>query len=295
MSLFHGLSAFPLTPADDDGRVDTDALCALLERIVASGADSIGLLGSTGAYAFLSREERKRAVVAAVKCVGGRMPIIVGAGVLRTDQAQHLARDAAEAGADGLLLAPVSYTPLMEEEVFQHFSSVASAASLPLCIYNNPGTTKFVFSEDLIARLSGVPNIAAIKMPLPADGDFTGEIARLRAKTPKDFAIGYSGDWGSPEALLQGADCWYSVVAGLLPVPALRLARAAQAKDAAGTKRLNDQFQPLWALFGEFGSFRVMYAIADILGLAKTRPPLPILPPPASARPRIEAALKDLI
>jgi len=50
MSLFKGLSAFPITPADASGRVDTDALATLLKRIESAGADSIGLLGSTGAY-----------------------------------------------------------------------------------------------------------------------------------------------------------------------------------------------------------------------------------------------------
>lgn len=294
MSLFHGLSAFPLTPTDADGCVQTEALCDLLDRIDASGADSIGLLGSTGGFAFLSRDERKRSVEAAVKCVSGRTPIIVGVGALRTDEAKNLARDAETAGANGLLLAPISYTPLIDEEVFQHFRAVASATSLPLCIYNNPGTTKFTFSQDLIVRLSDLPNIAAIKMPLPADSDVKAELTRLRARTPESFAVGYSGDWGAADALLAGCDAWYSVVAGLLPKPALKLARAARSGDEAETRRLDTAFQPLWALFQEFGSFRVMHAIAEILDLGRIAPPLPILPPPAEARPRIEAALQAI-
>ena len=108
MTLFHGLSAFPLTPTDADGHVQADALCVLLERIAVAGVDSVGLLGSTGAYAYLSRLERRRALEAAVKCLGGRTPVVVGVGALRTDEAVALAQDAAEAGADGLLLAPMS-------------------------------------------------------------------------------------------------------------------------------------------------------------------------------------------
>ena len=64
---------------------------------------------------FLSRDQRRRAVAAAVEAVAS-IPIIVGVGAMRTDEAQALARDAAEEGASGLLLAPVSYTPLTEEE-----------------------------------------------------------------------------------------------------------------------------------------------------------------------------------
>src|SRR4051812_34400905 len=105
MKLFHGLSAFPITPADEHGRVNTEALARLLDPLCAAGVDSIGLLGSTGTYAYLTREERRRAVTAAVACVAKRTPVIVGAGALRTDQAQRCAQDAETAGADALLLA----------------------------------------------------------------------------------------------------------------------------------------------------------------------------------------------
>ncbi|MDT8856914.1 dihydrodipicolinate synthase family protein [Paracoccaceae bacterium Fryx2] len=294
MTLFAGLSAFPLTPADPQGRVATDALGRLLARIGAAGVDSVGLLGSTGIYAYLTRAERQRAVAAAAECLGGSVPLIVGVGALRTDEAEALARDAARAGADGLLLAPVSYTPLTDDEVFRHIRTVAAATGLPLCIYNNPSTTHFTFGAALLERLAALPGVTAVKMPLPADGDCAADLSRLRACLPDGFLIGYSGDWGCARALLDGADCWFSVVGGLLPVPALRLARAAQAGDAAETARIDRQFQPLWALFREFGSLRVVYAAASLLALCDAAPPLPVLPlsPPDMAR--VAAALESL-
>ncbi|MBB3656753.1 4-hydroxy-tetrahydrodipicolinate synthase [Rhizobium sp. BK650] len=294
MPLFHGLSAFPITPADASGVVDTGALAAVLARIQTAGADSIGLLGSTGAYAFLSRRERRRAVETAMSAVGGKIPVIVGVGALRTDEAQALAKDARELGADGLLLAPVSYTPLTDDEVYEHFAAVADAAQLPLCIYNNPGTTKFTFSVELIARLAKLGTVKAVKMPLPASGDFATEIASLRSVTPDGFSVGYSGDWGAAAALTAGADGWYSVVAGLLPAEALRLTRAAQAGDTKEAKRIDDAFVPLWVLFKEFGSFRVMYTIADLLGLGRFAPPRPVLGLPEAARGRVREALEKL-
>ena len=293
MHPFHGLSAFPITPADEAGTVDTEALSRHLERLCAAGVDSIGLLGSTGTYAYLTREERRRAVEAAVACVGGRTPIVVGVGALRTDMAQSLARDAEAAGADALLLAPVSYTPLTQTEVFEHFRAVAGATGLPLCIYNNPSTTHFTFGRDLLQRLAAIENIQAVKMPLPADDDFRGELEDLRRRTR--LAVGYSGDWGAAEALLAGADAWYSVVAGLLPGPALTLVRAAQAGDAAEARRIDAEFQPLWTIFKTFGSLRVMYVIQDLLGLGTAEPPRPILPLASDDRARIEAAVERLL
>lgn len=295
MTLFTGLSAFPLTPIDDEGQLKSELLQRFLERIVAAGADSIGLLGSTGGYAYLTPEERKRTLRAAVDCVAGRTPLVVGVGALTTDVAEDLARDARKAGADGLLLAPMSYQPLTDDEVFRHFEAVAAAGELPLCIYNNPGTTKFTFSPDLIARLAEISNVAAVKMPLPADSDYAGEMWSLRAVTPDGFAVGYSGDWGAKDALLAGGACWYSVVAGLLPEPALALTRASQAGNAAEAERIDHAFAPLWALFREFGSFRVMFTIAEILGLGRITPPRPILPLEPASRERVEVALRPLL
>ncbi|MFG6562196.1 dihydrodipicolinate synthase family protein [Sulfitobacter sp. 1A15299] len=295
MTLFTGLSAFPLTPTDDEGQLNSELLHRFLERIVAAGADSIGLLGSTGGYAYLTPEARKRVLRAAVDCVAGRTPIIVGVGALTTDVAKELARDARKAGADGLLLAPMSYQSLTDEEVFRHFEAVATVGELPLCIYNNPGTTKFTFSLDLISRLAEIPNVSAVKMPLPADGDYAGELRRLQGITPDDFAVGYSGDWGAKDALLARGACWYSVVAGLLPEPSLALTRAAQTGDGAEAERINNAFDPLWALFREFGSFRVMFTVAESLGLGRITPPRPILPLEPASRERVEVALRPLL
>lgn len=293
MSLFRGLSAFPITPADEHGRVDTDALGRLVERLCAARVDSIGLLGSTGIYAYLTREERRRAVEAAVESGKGRTPIMASIGALRTGHAQDLAKDAHAAGADALLLAPVSYTPLTQNEVHEHFRSVAGATDLPLCIYNNPGTTHFSFGRDLLERLSKIETVQAVKMPLPANGDFVEELADLRART--SLSIGYSGDWGMQEAMLAGADAFYSVLAGLLPAPVLSLARAAQAGDAAEAKRIDETLQPLWTTFKAFGSLRVMYVVQERLGLGTARPPRPILPLEGEDRKRVEAAVEGLL
>lgn len=204
------------------------------------------------------------------------MPLIVGVGALRTSWAQKLARDAERAGADGLLLAPMSYMPLTSEEVYEHFGAVAAATSLPLAIYNNPTTTHFNFSLDLLTRLAEAPRIAAVKMPLPADGDFTGEIARLRQRAPANFRIGYSGESGLASSLLAGADAFYSGVAGILPGPMRRLAEAARAGRKEEAEELDRALKPLWVLCRTHGALRVIYVVADRLGLKVGDPPAPV-------------------
>ncbi|HVH03323.1 MAG TPA: dihydrodipicolinate synthase family protein [Amaricoccus sp.] len=293
-AMFRGMIAFPITPADEAGRVDTGGVQALLGRLEAAGVQSIGLLGSTGIYAYLSASERRRAVEAAVERLGGRVPVIVGAGALRTDAAVALARDAEAAGADGLLLAPVSYTPLLDAEVLEHFRAVAGATALPICIYDNPATTGFTFRPELVGRLAGLPTVAALKTPAPAAPEAAAAIAAFRARVPAGFPVGCSGDWHCAEALLAGADAWYSVIGGLLPAPALALARAALAGDRAETERLDAAFAPLWELFRQLGSLRVVHAAAAILRVTEASPPRPILPLDAADRRRVGAALEAL-
>lgn len=291
--MFTGLSAFPITPTTADGDVIGDDLRGLLARLRAAGVDSVGLLGSTGSYAYLDRAARLDAVRIAAAALGD-LPLIVSVGAMRTDMAAALARDAAGAGAGGLLLAPVSYTPLTQDEAYHHYRTVAAATDLPLCIYNNPSTTHFQFSHDLLARLADLPNIKAVKMPLPS-GTIAADMAALAPQLPPDFLIGYSGDWGCAEALLAGAAAWYSVVGGILPAPTLALTRAAQAGDTAQTNAINARFAPLWALFQTHGSLRVIYAMAHIMGLTQAAPPLPIMPLPAPFWPAVAEALAPLL
>ncbi|KAK1251994.1 hypothetical protein MKX08_003181 [Trichoderma sp. CBMAI-0020] len=269
--IFKGLSAFPITPADPDGTVDTDALVRIIERLDIPGVDSIGLLGSTGTYLYLTREQRKRAIDAVIQALQGRKPLIVSAGALRTDDAQRLAKDAEEAGVDGLLLAPVSYHPLTDEEVYQHFKSVAGSTTLPICIYNTPSTTHFTFSDALLARIAGLPNVVALKQPAPTT-EPRGRHEALCAKLPPDFSVGYSADWLVTVALMD----------------------ASRRGDHVEVRRISASLQPIWDLFQEFGDFRVAYAFANELGLCKAVPPRPILPIAASHLGRIRLALSNV-
>lgn len=71
-----------------------------------------------------------------------------------TDEAVRLAQDARAAGAAAGLVAPVSYTPPSEDEVFAHVAALARESRLPLCLYDNPATTQFAFSPALDGRLT---------------------------------------------------------------------------------------------------------------------------------------------
>jgi 4-hydroxy-tetrahydrodipicolinate synthase len=293
--MFHGLSAFPLTPTDEDG-VDTTAYGALVARLAAAGVDSVGALGSTGGYAYLTREERAHALKIAVEAADGT-PVMAGIGALRTSHVLALAEDAQKAGASAVLLAPMTYQPLTEDEVFGLYEDVTRELSVPLCVYDNPGTTRVQFSDELHGRIAQLPNVGSIKIPgVPDDpAQSKARIDALRALIPDTVTIGVSGDWTAARGLNAGCDVWYSVIGGTFPLTALALTRAAQAGDAASATELSDALEPLWALFRRHGSLRVMSAAASHLGLTgEPNLPRPLRGLDEAARQDVAEALDNL-
>ncbi|MFI0471864.1 dihydrodipicolinate synthase family protein [Halomonas sp. HMF6819] len=287
--MFSGLSAFPLTPVSEQGVRELE-FTHLVARLSSARVDSIGVLGSTGNYMYLSRETRARVTRLAVDSAGD-VPVVAGIGALSTREVIRLAEDAQKAGASGVLLAPVSYQTLTEEEVFEHYKAVCDTLDVPLCVYDNPGTTHFAFSDALHARIAALPRVASIKIPpVPLDQDAAQtRIAQLRALIPGDVTIGISGDPAAATALAAGCDGWYSVLGGLFPDAALAITRAAQAGNIEDAQRLSATFEPLWALYREHGSLRVIATAAEVLGLASAPClPLPLKTLTGEARQRVE-------
>jgi 4-hydroxy-tetrahydrodipicolinate synthase len=165
--MFAGICAFPLTPMDECG-IDGAAFVGLVARLAQAGVDSIGALGSTGNYAYLGREERSRVARLAVEAADGT-PVMVGVGAVRTKDVLELVEDAQAAGAAALLLAPVAYQPLRADEVFDLYVEVDRRVSVPLCVYDNPDTTGFAFSDELYRDVARLANVRAIKTPRAAD------------------------------------------------------------------------------------------------------------------------------
>jgi 4-hydroxy-tetrahydrodipicolinate synthase len=220
MNYLSGLSAFTLTPFDGAGVLDVDHLQKLVARLAATAIDSIGVLGSTGSYMYLSGAQRARAIEAAVEASGNK-PILAGIGDLRTNNIIEHTTSAEKAGATALLLAPVSYLPLTDRDFTELVKTVASGTSLPICLYNNPGTTHFTMTAELVENLAVLPTVQAVKNPAPTTLMAASAMAEMRNKLPKDFVLGYSGDANIAHVLPAGADAWYSVIAGTLPEVAL--------------------------------------------------------------------------
>lgn len=323
-SAVRGVSAFLLTPlrAMEPGpdsplgmaaEIDEPALIGLVERAVAAGVDSIAVLGSTGSYMYLTAAQRERVVQIAVRHAVGT-PVLVGVGAIATSEVLAHVQAAEKAGAAGIIVAPVSYQRLNDEEVFGLFLDVAACATVPIIVYDNPTTTGFTFSLDLYERVAALPGIASIKVPPPPAGlaAATAQISAIRERLPVHVTIGVSGDASAALGLAAGCDAWYSVIAGVLPRAAMQLAdearegAAAAALDAADAAAPDPDradaarapgaiaaLRPLLSLFAEYGSLRVAVAVAEELGLVTEGSlPRPLLGLDAVGRSRVNDGLR---
>jgi 4-hydroxy-tetrahydrodipicolinate synthase len=290
--MFTGLSAFAPTPLTE-AAIGEAEYARLISRLARAGVDSIGALGSTGSYAYLDRAERARAVTVAVRHADG-VPVIAGVGALRMRDILHHVEDTQEAGAAAVILAPMTYEALSDDEVFALYEEVCANLSVPLAVYDNPVATRVTFSDELHSRVAQLRPVAAIKLPLPAAGVdvLAARVARLRALIPATVAIGVSGDDAAAAGLSAGCDLWFSVLGGTLPVECLELVRAAQAGSADDASAASARLQPIWQLFARYGTYRVIAGLTEQLGLVpRMNLPRPVRPLDAEGMRLVAEAL----
>jgi len=230
-----------ITPFDEKGRIDFGALERLVDWQIREGIDFLVPCGTTGESATLSGSERKSVTAAVVKAASGRVPILAGAGGNHTAKSVFWARDAAAAGANGILSVSPMYNKPSPEGLFRHFSLIAEATELPLVVYNVPGRTGSDLDVETIRRLAEIPRVVGLKEASP---NF-GKIARLMTVLPEDFVV-YSGEDSTALALIAlGGRGVISVASNEIPREMTALIRAALNGEWEEARSLQREWLPL--------------------------------------------------
>ncbi|WP_042357284.1 4-hydroxy-tetrahydrodipicolinate synthase [Bacillus rubiinfantis] len=180
-----------VTPFDQHGEVDVNAVRNLVNHLIDNGSDGLVVAGTTGESPTLSTEEKVELFKLVVKEAAGRVPVIAGTGSNNTRASIALTKKAEEAGVNGIMLVAPYYNKPSQEGLFQHFQAIAECTTLPVILYNIPGRSVVNMSVDTIVRLSQLENIVAVK---EASGNLDA-MAEIISRTPKDFSL-YSGDDG---------------------------------------------------------------------------------------------------
>lgn len=274
-----------------DGRVDEDALHALVERQIDAGTHGLVPCGTTGESPTLSHDEHFRVVEICIGAAAGRVPIIAGTGSNATQEALAFTRHAEKAGAAAALVVTPYYNKPTQAGLIAHFTALNDAVeNLPLIIYNIPGRSVIDMQVETMAALAALKNIVGVK-------DATGDLARVatqRLACGADF-IQLSGEDATALGFnAQGGRGCISVAANVVPELCAAFQNASLAGDMETALALQDRLMPLHeALFCETSPSPVKYAMAR-LGLCAEDIRLPLLPASAMAREKVDAALARL-
>lgn len=303
MPVLGPLVAYMQTPRNASGRIVEETYETLIENAISAGVDAVSVLGSVGGAAYMPRALRKKAIAKAVAVAAGRVPILAGVGALTTAEVGLNLSDAADAGASGALLQPMSYQPLLPHEVMFLYERANDLTKIPLWVYNNPATTRHVFSTEELASIAALKNVAGFKDRAANAPELKHRIEYIAANLPtaktKQFNWGFSGETKGALVLGAGGHTWHSALAGVLPGLCVELAQAAVAgredpEIAAFATQMQRALNPLTVTMTQYGGIRVAHAVAQQQGLNAGDLPQPLRPLPPAVHGIVQLALESI-
>ena len=176
-----------VTPFKNDLSIDWAGVEKLASHLVSTGHDGIVVNGTTGEAPTTSDEEKIEIIKVVKKAVNGKAKVVAGAGNNETSHSVEQAEMAANAGADGLLVATPYYNKPPQAGIEAHFRAMADATKVPVMMYDIPGRTGVPIEPHTIVKLASHPNIVALK-------DAKGDVASTSWVIKRCGIPVYSGD-----------------------------------------------------------------------------------------------------
>lgn len=289
---FDGVLFFPVTPFTPAGTVAHDVLAEHVVSRLPYAPGGVFPACGTGEFHALSASEAIAVVETTIEAVAGRVPVIAGAGG-PLGHAIELARGAAAAGADGLLLLPPYLVSGTTDGLVAWVEAVAAATELPVIVYHR-GTARYTAAA--ITRLAANPRIVGFK---DGTGDIglAQEIVLAAESTGRELAF-FNGLLTAE--LSQGAyrgigiPLYSSAAFAMIPeLAALHYRAYTDGDDATRLTLLREFYTPLVALRDETPGFGVSLIKAGLrlrgLAVGSVRPPL--VDPTAEQEARLAALL----
>jgi 4-hydroxy-tetrahydrodipicolinate synthase len=282
-----------VTPFRADGAIDERALRALVNWQIESGIDFIVACGSTGEAATLDEDEWLDAVRMVIDAAAGRVPVWAGCTHNSTRTLlRHASLLSQIRGVNAILSANPYYNKPSQEGQYRHFLALAQAVDpVPVCLYNVPGRTAANLEPITVARLAeAASNIQAVK---EASGNLT-QIAKLIHRLPRSFKI-FSGDDNLALATIGiGAHGLISVASNEAPAEVGKMIRAALHGDWSTARMLEAKYETLFeANFWDANPGPVK-TVLSLMGKCGDHLRLPLVPPDAGVRTRLERVAADL-
>lgn len=281
------------TPFDPvTGDLDVVAFRANLRRWFEHPVAGVLLAGSTGESVFLEDEERRALLEAARNVVPPEAWVIMGTGAESTRTTVRLCREAADGGADAVLVSPPAYYKgaMTPEALVRHYRAVADASPLPVLVYQVPlRMSTLDLPTGLVAELSSHENVVGIK-DSRGKLDLVGELVE---QCDEDFSVLVGSGALLYGALETGAAGGIVAVGLLATAEAAAIHAAFQAGDAARAGRLQERIAPVHDRIVVGMGVPGIKAALDLLGLHGGEPRRPLAPLPDERRAEVRSVLTE--
>ncbi len=278
----HGVVPPLVTPLDESGEVDRASLERLIAFLLDAGVDGLFLGGSSGEVALLDTAQRRAITEIAVGAVAGAVPVLVGAVDTGTRRVIEHARQAAELGADAVVVTAPFYVQPHPDEVVAHFRAVHAAVDVPVVAYDIPSAVGTRLTPEVVTALAAERVAVALK-------DSSGDLAsfrEIRRRVPADFPLLTGSELLADTAMRLGASGIVPGLGNVDPHGYVRLYGAALAGDDAAAAGEQDRLARLFTIVsvadrgrigftaGALGAFKAAMALRGIIANPATNPPL---------------------
>jgi 4-hydroxy-tetrahydrodipicolinate synthase len=286
-----GMGVALITPFKSDESIDYDALSRLVEHLIKNGTDYLVVCGTTAETPTLTEQEKEDVTRFVVQCNAGRLPIVLGLGGNNTKAVVEKLNTSDFSGIDAILSVTPYYNKPSQEGLYQHYSAIAKASTLPVVLYNVPGRTGVNMLAETTLRLAKeFRNICAVK---EASGNFT-QIDDIIKNKPKDFMV-ISGDDGITFPLITlGAVGVISVIGNAFPREFSRMVRLAQQGDYDSARQIHYHFTELIQLLFVEGNPAGVKSMLAVMGFIENKLRLPLVPNTIKTYEKIRVVLNEL-
>ncbi len=262
-----------LTPFKENGEVDIDRIPLLVE-FLKPYVKGFFVCGTYGSGALMNVDERKKVFEAVSECVDDSYQLITHVGTTNQRDTLDLAEHAAQHKALAVSAVPPYYFHHDEETLFQFFRDLINAASVPVYLYDNPGSSGNQISLELINRLAEI-GLNGVK-------DSTFDIGKtytvMRKVQKQDFDVVIGSESLLLPAFVMGAQACISGLANVLPELMNKLYEAVRSNDLVLAKDLQTQVLKMWDILHFGPSTPTAYAMLQIRGIEAGFPRRPMLP-----------------
>jgi 1-pyrroline-4-hydroxy-2-carboxylate deaminase len=260
------------TPFGPDLTIDYQGLESQLERFIRSGCRGVVALGSLGEAPVLETGEKLEILKQAARVLHGRAPLIAGISAMGTAEAVSLAKAAADAGADGLMVLPPYVYRSDWRETKAHLSAVFQATPLSAMLYNNPvayGTD--ILPEQIVELRHEHNNFHAVK---ESSGSLR-RITHLKHLAADSLALFTGMDDVVVESVAAGAVGWIAGLVNAFPDETIRLFHLAQRGPSSELDSLYAWFLPLLRMDTVPKFVQLIKLVQEEVGMgsARVRPP----------------------